>query len=149
MIRSIDLQRFVVLVPFALAGDPVQHEVGRRHADDLAGIGVERIFARPQGRFPHAAFAAVHPFAVAEFDPRGVAALLAVVADDDAHFADADHFLGNQLDRGEPMIDKIGAVQQRGVLLAAAAAGRQEGFDILIVVVIVLAGGIHCRPAER
>ena len=41
------------------------------------------------------------------------------------------------------MVEKIGAVQQRGVLLAAATAGRQKGFDILIVVVIMLAGGRH------
>ena len=59
-------ERFVVAVPFALAGDPVQDEIGRRHADDLAGVGVEGIFARPEGRFPDAPFAAVDAFAVAE-----------------------------------------------------------------------------------
>ena len=74
---------------------------------------------------------------MAEFLAGGVGALLAVKADHHAHLADGNDLLGNQFDRAEPTVEKIGAVDQRHVLDAAATAGGQEGLDILIVVVEV------------
>ena len=59
-------QALVVAVALGPAGDPVQDEVGGRHQDDVAGVGVERILARPERPFPDAALALGDALAVAE-----------------------------------------------------------------------------------
>ena len=87
-------QAFVVAVRLGLAGDPVQHEVRRRHQDDVAGVGVERVLARAERPFPDAALALGHALAVAEGVAGEVAAGLAVVADDHADVADRHDRLG-------------------------------------------------------
>ena len=136
------VQTFVVAMRFGAAGDPVQDEVGGRHEDDRAGERIERIFARAQRPFPNAALAFGHAFAVAEGSAGKVFARLTEVANDDADIADRDDGFGNQLDRGEPAVDEVGAVGQRHVLASAAAAAGEEGFGILVVVVVMFAGGI-------
>ena len=90
-----------------------------------------------QGPFPNAFLALVDALAVAKLLARSVGALLAVEADDDAHLADGNDLLGNQLNRAEPAVEKISAVDQRRVLDAAATAGGQKRLDILVVVVEV------------
>ena len=130
-------QALVVAVRLGVAGDPVQDEVGRRHQDDLAGVGVERILAGTERPFPDAAFALGDALAVAERVAGEIAADPAIVADHDADVADRHHRFGNHLDRGEPAVDEVGAVGQRHVLPAAPTAGTQEGFGILVVIVVV------------
>ena len=49
-------EAFVVAMRLGPAGDPVQNEVGRRHQDDVAGISVESILARPERLLLNAAF---------------------------------------------------------------------------------------------
>ena len=122
---------------FGSAGDPVQNEVGRRHEDDVAGVGIERVLAGPERLFLHAAFAFRDAFAVPETLAREILAATAVVADDHADVADRDDCLGDRFDAGEPAIDEIGAVGERNVLQPAAAAGPEERLGVLEVVVKV------------
>ena len=130
-------QRIVEVVALRPARDPVQDEVRGGHLDDHARRRVEGVLAGAEGRFPNAFFAFPHPLAVAELLAGGIGPLLAVEADDDAHVADRHDALGNHLDRGEPAVDEIGAVDQRRILHAAAPAGAEEGLDVLIVVMEV------------
>ena len=88
-------QALVVAVRLGLAGDPVQDEVGRRHQDDVAGVGVERVLAGPERPFPDAALALGDALAVAEGVAGQVAADPAVVADHHADVADRHHRLGD------------------------------------------------------
>ena len=127
----------------------MQHEVGRRHQDDVAGVGVERILAGSERPFPDAALALGDALAVAEGVAGQVAAGPAVVADHHADVADRHHGLGDHLDGGEPAVDEIGAVGQRHVLPAAAAAGAQERLGVLVVVVIVRIVWRGCRRPGR
>ena len=92
-------QALVVAVRLGPAGDPVQHEVGRRHQDDAAGVGVERVLARAERPLPDAALALGDALAVAERVARDVLAGPAVVADDHADVADRHDRLG---DRSRP-----------------------------------------------
>ena len=140
-------QALVVAVRLGPAGHPVEHEVGRRHQDDVAGVGVERVLARPQRLLQHAALALGDALAVAEALARDVLAGPAVVADDHAHVADRHDRLGDRLDRGEPAVDEVGAVGQRHVLQAPAPAGQEERLGVLVVVVeeLVVAVGAHGR----
>ena len=128
-------QAFVVAMGFGPAGDPVQDEVGRRHEDDVAGIGIEGILAGPERLFLHAALAFGDALAVAEPLAREVLAAAAVVADHHADIADRHDGLGDRFDAGEPAIDEVGAVGERNVLQAPAAAGPQERLGVLEVVV--------------
>ena len=59
-------QALVVAVGLGTAGDPVEHEVGRRHQDDVAGVGVEGVLARSERPLPDAALALGDALAVAE-----------------------------------------------------------------------------------
>src|SRR5207248_2050986 len=43
----------------------------------------------------------------------------------------------DDLDRGEPAVEEVGAVGERIILASAAAAGAEKGLRILIVIVIV------------
>ncbi len=136
------LEAFIVVMAFALSGDPVEDEVGGGDEDEFSGVGVEGIFAGPEGFFPYAAFAAGDAFAVAEGFAGDVGAHGAVIADDDADVADGDDGFGDDFDGGEPAVDEIGAVGEGDVLPAAAAAGAEEGFGVLEVVVIVWIGAV-------
>ena len=91
-------QAFVVAVRLGPAGHPVQDEVGRRHEDDVAGIGIEGILARPERLFLNAPLAFGDPLAVAERLAREVLAAPAVVADHHAHVADRHDRLGDRFD---------------------------------------------------
>ncbi len=130
-------QRIVEVVALRAARDPVQDEVRGGHLDDHARRRVEGVLAGAEGRFPNAFFAFPHPFAVAELLAGGIGPLLPIEADHYSHVADRHHALGNHLDRGEPAVDEIGAVDQRHVLHAAPPARPQEGLDVLIVVMEV------------
>ena len=112
-------------------GDPVQDEIRGGHQDDHARRRIEGILARAEGRFPNAFLAFLDPLAVAELLAGGVGPLFAVKADDHPHVADRHHALGNHLDRGEPAVDEVGAVDQRRILHAAPPTGPQEGLDVL------------------
>ena len=136
------LQTLVVAMRLGLAGDPVQHEVRRRHQHDAAGRRVERVFARPKRPLANAAFAFANSLAVAEAGARDVLALPAVVAHDHADVTDRHHRLRNHLDRREPAVDEVRAVGERHILPTAPAASREERFGILIVVVVVRIIGI-------
>ena len=130
-------QRLVVVVLLGPARDPVQDEIGGGHQHDLARRRVEGVFSWAEGRFPNALLAFVDALAVAKFLARSVGPLLAVEADDHADLADGNDLLRNQLDRAEPAVEEVGAVDQRRILHAAAAAGGQKRLDILVVVVEV------------
>src|SRR5207245_9681747 len=78
-----------------------------------------------------------HALAVAEALAGGVSAGSAKVADHHADVADRHQGFRNDLDRGEPAVEEVGAVGERIVLSAATAAGAEEGFRILIVIVVV------------
>src|SRR5687767_2767659 len=49
-------QTFVVAMRFALACDPVQHEVGRGHHHDASGVSVERVLTWAKWPLPYAPF---------------------------------------------------------------------------------------------
>src|SRR5262249_44755649 len=119
------------------ASDPVQNEVGGRHHDDAAGIGVEWVFAGPERFFPHAALTLGHALAVAEGIAGNVSAGLAMVTDHHADVSNWYHSFGDRLDGREPSIDEIGAVREWDVLAATAAACPQECLGILVIVVII------------
>src|SRR5262249_22756275 len=102
--------------------------------------------ARPQRPLPDAALPLGDALAMAEGFAGRVATRAAIVADDDTHEADGDDRLGDQLDRGKPAVEEVGAVREGDVLPAAAAAGRQERLGILIVVVVV---GLIAVVADR
>ena len=87
--------------------------------------------------FPDAAFSHGHALAVAEALAGRVSAGSAKVADHHADVADRHQRFRNDLDRGEPTVEEVGAVGERIVLSAAAAPGAEKGFRILIVIVIV------------
>ena len=135
-------EAFIVMVALALAGDPVQHEVGGGHQNELARVEIEGIFARSEGFFPDAPVAARNALAVAEAFAGHVLPHRAVVADDHANIADGHHRLGIDLHGGEPAVDEIGAVGEWHILPAAPAAAAQEGFGVLVVVVVVGVGNI-------
>ena len=143
------LQTLIVAMRLGLAGDPVQHEVRRRHQHDAAGRRVERVFARPKRPLANTALAVADSLAVAEAGARDVLALPAVVAHHDADVADRHHRLRNQLDRREPAVDEVSAVGERHILPTAAAAGGEKRLGILVVVVVVRIIGIRARRPGR
>ena len=132
------IEAVIVPMRFGFSGDPMQHEVGRRHIDDMAGVGVERIFARPERLFPHAALTAGHALAVPETFAGKVIADRPVVAHHHADVSDGHHGFRVQFNRGEPAVDEVGSIRERYILPPATAAGGQERFGVLVVVVIVL-----------
>ena len=131
-------QALVVPMRLGAAGDPVQDEVRRRHQDDVAGVGVERILARPERLLEHAPLALADPLSVAERLPRDVLSAPAVIAHHDAHVADRHDRLGDRLDRGEPSVDEVGAVGERDVLQPAPTTRAEERLGVLVIVVEIL-----------
>ena len=104
-----------VLVELVLAGGrlvPLQNEIGRRHDDDLPGVGVEGIFAWKQGVAPDAAAAARNEFAVTIALTRSVSAAFAGVGNDHADVADFDKCLADHLDRRKQPVDEIAAFNE-------------------------------------
>src|SRR5207253_2411192 len=96
---------------------------------------IEAVLARTERLVQDAAFPFGYALAVAEVDARRVRASPAVVADHHAHIADWHHRLGNDLDRGEPTVDEVGAVCQRNVLAPAMSPSEEERLRVLVVVV--------------
>ena len=135
-------QALVVTMRLGFASDPVQHEVRRRDQHDAAGVGVEGVLAGAESFLPHAALAFFDTFAVTERRARQVAALLAVVADDDTDMSDRHDRFRDHAHVREPAVDEVGAVGQRSVLPPASATGREEFLRVLEVVVVVRVAGI-------
>src|SRR5207248_1958199 len=116
------LQRIVITMRLSLAGDPVQHEVSRRHEDHHARVSVERILARAKRLFPDTAFTAGNAFAVTEGFAGNVFSDRAVITNDHADVSDGHDALWSDLDRREPAVDKIRAVRERHILPTAPAS---------------------------
>ena len=116
---------------------PHQHEVGRRHQLDLAGVGVEGVLARHQRIAPDAAAAGLDQLAVRVLGAREVLAPAAGVRDDDADEADRDHRLPDQLDGREQAVDVVRALDEHALLAAAPAARGEEGLGLLERVVAI------------
>ncbi len=119
-----------------LARDPPQDEVDRGNQLDFQGIRVQRVFAGRQRALPDATLPRFDLLAVPEAGAGQVGAEAAVVRDDHSDVADRDERLRAGLDRGEPPVEKEGAVGQDLELLAAVAAEREERLGVLEVVVV-------------
>ena len=109
-------------VRFGLAGRPVQHDVGRRHVDDLVRVGIDRVFARIQRLDPDAFLAFAHEIAVPELLAGDVLAFLADEGDDDADVRDRHLGHVDDLDGREARVDEVAAGQQDLLLQSLAAA---------------------------
>ncbi len=132
-----DLAQVRIEVRTAGARLPHQHEVGRRHELDLAGVGVERVLAGHQRVAPDALAAGLHQLAMRVVGARHVVALAARVRHHHADEADRDHRLVDQLDRREQAVDVVRAFHQHALLAAALAAVLQELLGFLERVVMV------------
>jgi hypothetical protein len=117
------------------AAHPFQDEVDGRDDLDLAGIGVERVFARQQRILPDAAAAVEDEFAVTILLARDVVGLRPGVENDDTHIADRDHRLRHGLDRRKQPVDVPGALDDDLQLPPAIAAAIEEFFRLLEIVV--------------
>ena len=116
---------------------PFEHEVGGRHGDDIAGISIERIFARQQRRRPDTACADFDQFAVTVCLPGYIRAVAAVIGDDDTHRADVDDRLLDQFDGRENAIEEVATVGQHLQLPATIATGLEKLLRVLKIVVEV------------
>src|SRR5229473_8563150 len=79
----------------------LRDEVDRRDDLDLAGVGIERVFAGQHGIFPDAAAAVQDKFAMAVLFAGDVGGLRSGIKDHHADIADRNHGLVNGLDGGE------------------------------------------------
>ena len=132
-----DFAQIAVEAGTTRAALPHQDEVGGRHQFDLAGVGVEGVFAWHQRVAPDAAAAALHEFAVAVFTARHVLAFAPRVRHHHADKAHRNDGLGNEFHRGEKPVDVVRAFDQHTLLPAAAASGVDEGLGLLERVVAI------------
>ncbi len=115
--------------------DPAQLEIGGRHQFHVLRIRVDRVFARLQRGFPHAALAGFDQFAVLVILAGNIVAARPGVADHDTDMTDADLRLAGQFHGGEQPVDVISAFHQHLFLPAPPAAGGQKARNILEAVV--------------
>jgi len=129
-------QVLVVLVGARLRLVPFQNEIGRRHQENLARVGVERVLAGQERLAPDSAQSLLHQLAVLVIGARQILTHLSGVGDDDADVAHLDHRLGHRLDRREEPIDVVRAFHQHLELSAPLPARAQEALGVLEAVVI-------------
>jgi hypothetical protein len=115
--------------------DPFENEIDGGDDLDLAGVGIERVFAGQHGVFPDAAAAIQDKFAMAVLLAGDVGGLRPGIEDHHADIADRDNGLWNGLDGREQSIDVPGALDDDLQLAPAESARLQEFFRLLEVVV--------------